>query len=301
MELRLPNFFVKSSVREMMQPRKWTLIGVPDHQGVMNVGGRVGACHGPQAFLAAFERLKGRYPIHDHRAALRMVSPIGSDVFENYRHAADAVREAQQLHPLSVIVGGGHDHAYSHLLGLREASEKQLRLGCINLDAHLDVRAPSPLPGSGSPFYLAIETGVLDPANLIEFGIQSHCNAPELWSYVESKKVRVVPWRDLRAANRIKQFEIALAQLEAKVDAIVVSLDLDCMAQAYSPGVSAPQAEGFSSAEIIEMMEVAGTHSKVISLGIFELSPEHDVQDQTARVAATAAYHFIEQKLFSKI
>jgi len=281
----------------MMQPRKWTLIEVSDHQGVMNVGGRVGACHGPRAFSLVFNRLRGRCPVHEQKAFSAAVSPIGSDVFENYRHAADAIRDAQRLHPVSLVIGGGHDHAYSHLLGLSEALGGKVKLGCINIDAHLDVRAPAPLPGSGSPFYLAIESGVLDPERLIEFGVQSHCNGPELWAYVERKKVQVVPWNDLRFADRVKQFESKLAELAARVDAVVISLDLDALAQAYCPGVSAPQAEGFSSSEIIRMMEIAGTHSKVISLGIFELSPEHDVQEATARVAATAAFHFLESKL----
>jgi formiminoglutamase len=223
-----------------------------------------------------------------------LVSKIGSDVVENHRHAADAVRDAHRKHSPSMVVGGGHDHGYSQLLGISEALDSGSRLGCINLDAHLDVRRPTPIPGSGSPFFLAIEGGVIDPANLIEFGIQSHCNAPELWEYVESKGVEVVRWKELRQADRVDRFRRSLDELAARVDAIVVSLDLDCLSQDHCPGVSAPQAEGFASDEIIAMMELAGAHPKVVSLGIFELSPDHDVQDATARVAATSAYHFIE-------
>jgi formiminoglutamase len=281
----------------MMQPRKWSLIKIPDHQGVMNVGGRVGACYGPRAFDRVFQRMKGRVPVAGALGSSVQVSKIGSDVVENHRHAADAVRDAHREHSPSVVVGGGHDHGYSQLLGISEALGAGKRLGCINLDAHLDVRRPAPVPGSGSPFYLAIEAGVIDPANLIEFGIQSHCNAPELWEYVESKSVEVVRWKELRQADRVAMFRKKLDELAARVDAIVVSLDLDCLSQDHCPGVSAPQAEGFASNEIIAMMELAGGHSKVVSLGIFELSPEHDVQDATARVAATAAYHFIESSL----
>ncbi len=284
----------------MMQPRKWSLIKIPDHQGVMNVGGRVGACHGPRAFERVFRRLHGRIPVASMLGRSVMVSNISSDVVGNHRHAADAVRDAHREHAPSVVVGGGHDHGFSQLLGISEALGGGKRLGCINLDAHLDVRRPAPVPGSGSPFFLAIEARVLDPENFIEFGIQSHCNAPELWDYVESKKVEVVRWQELRTADRVATFRKKLEKLAGSVDAIVVSLDLDCLSQDHCPGVSAPQAEGFNSAEIIAMMEIAGSHPKVVSLGIFELSPEHDVQDATARVAATAAYHFIESFLERK-
>jgi formiminoglutamase len=78
---------------------------------------------------------------------------------------------------------------------------------------------------------------------------------------------------------------------------IVVSLDLDAASLAFAPGVSAPQAEGFSSNDIIEMMEEAGRQEKVQSLGIFELCPPHDIDEHTARLAATAAWHFVEAKL----
>lgn len=281
----------------MMQPRKWSLIKIPDHQGVMNVGGRVGACHGPRAFERVFGRLKGRVPVSSALGCSVLVAKLGSDIVENHRHAADAIRDAHLEHAPSVVVGGGHDHGFSQLLGISEALGAGKRVGCINLDAHLDVRRPAPIPGSGSPFFLAIEGGVIDPENLIEFGIQSHCNAPELWEYVDSKKVEVVRWKELRTADRVAIFRKKLEKLSARVDAVVVSLDLDCLSQDHCPGVSAPQAEGFQSSEIIAMMEIAGSHPQVVSLGIFELSPEHDVQDSTARVAATAAYHFIESFL----
>jgi formiminoglutamase/guanidinobutyrase len=198
------------------------------------------------------------------------------------------------------VVGGSHDHGYSHLKGLALAlgfPAKKPKIGCINIDAHLDLRSSKPVITSGSPFHLAIENGVLDPARFVEFGIQSHCNGPELWQYVEKKEIHVVELRELRHGKALKAFEKALERVAAKSDLIAISFDLDACAQAFAPGVSAPQAEGFTSAEAIEMMELAGAHAKVGSLGIFELNPEHDVEDMTARLAATAAWHFVETAL----
>lgn len=59
--------------------------------------------------------------------------------------------------PLSVIIGGGHDHGYTQLSSIKKTLPKNARLGCINIDAHLDVRKPNPVPSSGSPFYIALE------------------------------------------------------------------------------------------------------------------------------------------------
>ena len=131
------------------------------------------------------------------------------DVGANHRKAADSIREGHGSAGLSVIVGGGHDDGYSHLLGISEALQVEsprLRLGCMNIDAHLDVRKPFPLITSGSPFYLALESGILHPKRFVEFGIQSHCNSPDLWKYVESKKVSVIPFNQIRGGKAIGSF-----------------------------------------------------------------------------------------------
>jgi arginase family enzyme len=90
----------------------------------------------------------------------------------------------------------------------------------------------------------------------------------------------------------VLRFEQALKALAGRCDFVAVSFDLDAVAECHAPGVSAPQADGFSASEAIEMMTIAGTHPKVASLGIFELNPEHDIGDRTARLAATSVFYF---------
>jgi arginase family enzyme len=41
------------------------------------------------------------------------------------------------------------------------------------------------------------------------------------------------------------------------------------------------------------MMEIAGAEARACSLGIFELNPDHDGDGRTARLAATAAWHYV--------
>jgi len=277
---------------------KWSLIGIPDHQGVMNVGGRVGAAGGPRAFRRLFAKLRGLDLVRESLANDRDVSPEGTDIAETHERLASAVHQAHLICPLSVVVGGGNDHSYPQLVGVRSSlDKKRQKLGCINIDAHLDVRSATPQITSGSPFRLAIDSGTLDARRFVEFGIQEHCNGPDLWKYVRDHRVQVVPFDELRDGRAAARFKKTLKALAAKCDAVVVSLDLDAAAAAFAPGVSAPQAEGFTAGEIVEMAEFAGAERKVVSFGIFELNPEHDEDDRTARLAATAAWHFIARAL----
>jgi formimidoylglutamase len=266
----------------------------------MNVGGRLGAASGPAALRKIFSKFKGQGKVLESLQDAGDVSELGPDVAINHLRASKRVQEIHQKSGLSVIVGGGHDHGFSHLQGVLSAlrtRKPKAKIGCINIDAHFDVRKAEPVITSGSPFYLAIEKGVIDPTLLIEFGIQAHCNAPELWDYIKKKKVPVLPFEKMRHGQGAKAFAQALKKLRARCDAVVVSLDLDAAAAAFAPGVSAPQAEGFSSSEIIEMMEIAGNDAKVVSLGIYELNPLFDLDDQTSRLGATAAYHFVDRAL----
>jgi arginase family enzyme len=252
-----------------------------------------------------FGTLRGRVDLASFGRDFGDVTGLGADVAANHRRAADLTRDAQlsvsHVNGVSLVVGGGHDHGYSQLLGVSEALAGR-KLGCINLDAHLDVRKPvTPQKiGSGSPFYLAVESGLLDPARFTEFGIQPHCNGEELWRYAEDHKIKLVEWKDLRRADVGRAFALELDALARSSDAIVVSLDLDAAAQAHAPGVSAPQSEGFTAADVIEMAELAGAHPSVVSLGLFELNPLHDVDGRTARLAATAAHHFVASAISRK-
>lgn len=195
----------------MKNKKNWCLLGIPDHQGVTNVGGRIGAAHGPSALRKVFSRFKGRDGVREALHDLGDLSGLGQDVAENHRRAAAWVRKAQQQSGLTVVIGGGHDHGYSHLWGIRDSykadSKSKPKIGCINVDAHLDVRKAEPVITSGSPFYLAIESGVIEPRSLIEFGIQSHCNASELWDYVDRKKVSVVRFEKLRHGKAPELFQ----------------------------------------------------------------------------------------------
>ena len=283
------------SVTEMTHARKFCLLGFPDHLGVMNVKGRIGAALGPDSFRQVFFKLLGGSPLEKPVVDLGNLSPVTGDITANHMRAIELVESAQRKHSRTVMVGGGHDYGYPHLAGIKKV--KRGEIGCINIDAHFDLRKPQPIVTSGSPFYLALENEVLNPQHFVEFGIQRHCNSPDLFKYVKDKKIKTVLFEELRLCKKgsiaAERFEKELKRLARRCDSLVISLDLDAVSEASAPGVSAPQSEGFSPSEIMQMMEIAAEEKKVCSLGIFELNPLHDRDQITARLAATAAYYFL--------
>lgn len=273
------------------------LVGCPDDRGVRNNHGRPGAEDGPDAFRRMWKKLTGRIDLQAHLLDTGNIHVHPEDVSVSHQHAIDHYLQHHREASFSIWVGGGHDYAYPHLAAVRQGLESGQTIGCINIDPHFDLRPFDEAILSGSPFRMAIEKGVISGNQLVEFGIQRHCNAGFLWDYAEEHDVRIYRFEDLRFGHSITAFEQALNNLREQVDAIVISLDMDAMQASYAPGVSAPAIEGFHPSELLEMMLIAARDPKVISLGIYELNPEFDVDDRTARLAATAAYHLLDERL----
>jgi formiminoglutamase len=278
---------------------QFSILGYPDESGVKNVGGRLGAKEGPEKFKTYFQKLRGNWPLQERLQSF-LTPEVTSDLETNYRNAIESGTAAlKALGPKGILigVGGGHDNAYPWIKAVQNAAPKKMRLGCINLDAHFDLREYQTLMTSGSPFRRLIDEGILKGANLVEFGIQSHCNGPELWDYARKNKVKIVNFETLRNGKVVTRFKRELKLLSSRCDVVLISLDLDALSFAFCPGVSAPQAEGFTASEVFQMLEIAGADKKVTSLGIFELAPALDFNDHTSRLAAQSAWHFLDAKL----
>lgn len=272
------------------------LIGCPDDRGVANNGGRPGAAYGPAAFRRWLQKPKGRRPVQAHLADRGNVPPARRPVRHTHDRVARVVQSETTPQRSSLIVGGGHDYAYAQLKGVSHSLEAGERLGCINIDPHFDMRACQQPVLSGSPFYMALEEERLAGPDMVSFGIQQFANGPELWDYAEQQGVVIHTREQMRFSGMMDRFQQAVASLAQRCDAIALSLDLDALNLAYAPGVSAPNVEGFSPAEVLAMIETAAQHTAVRSLGIYELNPAYDQDGHTARFAATVAFTFLDHR-----
>lgn len=266
---------------------------IHDDEGVFHVGGRLGAARGPEAFLKVFRSFKGFEEVQKSVLKTIHVTPSPQGIQKTHEDARQKMVELLNLNLGTVVIGGGHDLAYPQIQALAETYGK---IGCLNIDAHFDLRKPNPQVTSGSPFYLAIENGFLDPSRLVEFCIQKQSNGKEVCEYAQKKKIRTRWWDELRSGSAVSEFEKELKKLKKSCDKIILSVDLDAFAQAYTPGVSAPQSEGLSAREGIAIVEIAAADPHVISLGVFELNPLFDADSKTARLAATLVWKWLAKR-----
>lgn len=259
------------------------LLGVPDDTGVAAAGGRPGAAGGPAALRAALERYGSTYDFVSQTELSGL--PLGDagdvevapeDSAATHARATERVRSLLEAGQRVVCVGGGHDLTFAHVRALPGP------LRGVNVDAHPDVRPV--FEGritSGSSFWLVHEE--LEVERFWEVGLQPAVCHREHIEYLADRRARIVPL----AAFTLAAFEEALA------GAHFVSFDLDGVAQAFAPGVSAPNPDGFTPREALAMARLAGREHSVRVFDIMELNPRFDLDGRTARLAAAILLAFL--------
>lgn len=269
------------------------IVGFADDTGIKNVGGRLGAAEGPSALrqkLYKFTTGAPSAPLYD----LGDLLPLQT-ITETHRAGALIVKRIHETGHSAIVVGGGHDLGFPHALGFLEARRGK-RVAFLNIDAHLDVR---PGETSGSPWFLLREHNLFQSSQsrVIEFGLQTHCNAQVLVEYAERHKFDLHWLKNLRGTGStpVKAFAAVLKKYQS-YDSLLTSFDIDSVQWADAPGCSAPQNVGFTAAEAIELARLSGQNKKLKSFGLFELSPPLDPDGRTAALAAHCIKAFLEGK-----
>lgn len=279
-------------------PADAMLLGFPDDRGIVAGGGRAGAKEGPAALRAALREYGTTWNLAsgDDLEQLRLVD--GDDVavrggIEETHHAiADAVASALKIAEVVMAIGGGHDGTYGALLGMSRALPGPL--GGVNVDAHLDVRpVRDGLVTSGTPFRRAIEDPRvgLSASRFTVLGADPRAGTRGSHAFLVDGGGGVVTRRQVARQGAAEALGEALAR--AGDGPLFVSFDLDVIAAAHAPGVSAPSPDGLSPREALDLVYEAGADSRVRYFDLVELSPPHDPQGLTARLAAALFVEFL--------
>ena len=268
------------------------IAGFPVDEGVRRNGGRAGAAEGPGAIRAALARLTPDVADPDafvdlvrHTRDLGDVGPTGTLDTDQGR-LADLLAPHLAAGAFAIVLGGGHETSYGHFLArLRAAPDGDDPVRALNWDAHPDVR---PLQGdrghSGSPFRQMLEHPVPPCARYVVAGLQPHAVAAAHVAYV----------RERGAAHMRADVGVdAVAPLYDAERPTLVSFDLDAVDAAHAPGVSAPAIDGLDLATWLRAAYLCGRTASVRSMDVVELSPPHDADGRTARLAALTVWHLL--------
>ena len=265
-------------------------------EGVRRNQGREGAVEGPAALRQAMASFA--WHLEDDVALFD-----AGDVYCTNQNLGEAQKQlGRKVNALlsntykTIILGGGHETAYGHYLGIQQALPEGQQLGIINFDAHFDLRSYEKQASSGTPFLqIADDLGAQGrDFNYLCLGIQQQGNTQKLFNtataygadYVFAPAMQVYNYEALR--ERLQQFT-------ELVDMLYVSIDMDVFAAAYAPGVSAPAALGVHPEIVLLLLQQIISSGKLLTLDVVELNPKLDVDNRTSRLGASLLYHVVQQ------
>jgi agmatinase len=254
------------------------IVGVPDES--KSHAKRKGASRGPDSLRQAsnesgfFERNGKLIPVCPilGKISNKLIFDYGNIPRENLQKL---ITDLVANNKIPIVIGG--DHSITSTV-LQATGDIHGKLGLFYFDAHPD------FVSSTTDYYGSVLT---DSSRWIDFSksmlIGTRAAEPEELENAESVGLEVITPIDVA--------KLGISQVANKLQAKgynnkkYVSIDLDCADPAYAPGVSLPSPCGLSSIDLVYLVKLV-INSGIVGIDIVELSPDFDLNNMTANLAA---------------
>ena len=268
--------FYRSNVNTILDA-DIVLIGVPDES--KSHAKRKGTNRAPDVIRLASNKCE----FFERDGKIIPVSPMGG-ILENKKVLDFGNIRREELYQLMIdlvsnkkvpiIIGG--DHSITSL-ALEAIGNVFGKISLLYFDAHPD------FVSSTRNYYGSVLT---DSAASIDFKksmlIGTRAAEPEELANATKVGLEIITPLDIAELGVLN---IANRFMSKVNDKKYVSIDLDCLDPAFAPAVSVPTPCGLSSIDLIYLVKQA-VESGIIGIDIVELSPDFDVNDITADLAA---------------
>lgn len=271
------------------------LLGFASDEGVRRNKGRTGASGGPDYFRKNI----GSLCWHGSEAGFADAGNITlhrNDLEAGQQELANTVSVLLQKGKKPFIIGGGHETAFGHFMGITQflrENEPDAKIGILNIDAHFDLRAHNGNPHSGSPFLqaheLAEELGI--DLSYFVYGINTMSNTPTLFKKADELGVGYCTNKEI-----FRNEADAIQKLRYFLDSrthIYLTICLDVFEAHLAPGVSAPAWNGIQLRHAQRVLELVKRTAKLISMDVCELNPLFDKDNRTAKLAGTLFFDWM--------
>jgi len=313
------------------------LLGFKSDLGVIRNQGRPGAAEAPDSIRKAMANAAWHFGELQLFDAGNIIIPTeGTATPQNDTpltatpHSPDPLQQAQNLLAKQVtrlqqagyftlILGGGHEIAKPHYLGIK-CSDRTKRVGIVNIDAHLDLRI-NPIPTSGTSFYeiYQSQTQQNEPFDYAVLGLQKFSNTAELYRIASLTNTKILHAEEFNQTNLTAThpapiefnptspasnhpiqthfptpIQSFLNEYLSNLDKVYLTTCMDVVDAAYAPGVSAPATHGLTPYWIHYIYWVLAQSGKLVGADIAETNPGFDSDNRTLKLAARFALEILD-------
>ena len=254
------------------------VVGYPNHDSQARPGARLAS--GPEAIRRHLPILGGDAAEARSVYDLGDVRPSRSHVHTLQRHLA-LVRRVLADGKRLVMLCGSDGLSYANAGVLREGGVPVALLsfsGRLKVDSTVREKAP---------ISRLLDEGLLSPRLLWQFGHSDARNRPEDAQWLLDHGAHLIPPGEIwdRGLERILRAATGATAAAAR---LFWSFDLDAVHADDAPGVSRPNAQGFSGEEFCAAAACAGMDPRTRVVELLGLLPERDIGRRTEKLAVEA-------------
>lgn len=269
---------------DKISTKDFVLHGFAVDEGVRRNKGRTGAKDAPDIIrknMANFPVIQSDFRLLD----FGNIDCEDQDLETSQENLAQKISEILKRKGKSIVLGGGHEVTYAHYSGMKKAFPDR-KIGVINFDAHFDNREPESGVGasSGTGFWQIAQEGEI---HSLHIGIQKNSNTLKLFDIADNFGMKYILAEELFYENLNGIYQ-KIDLLLREVDVVYLTICMDVFNASIAPGVSASAYNGiFADSVFMRIYRHILKSLKLRALDVAEVNPQFDIQDRTARLAAS--------------
>jgi arginase family enzyme len=202
----------------------------------------------------------------------------GKTLADTYYCIKDLVAELYSRGIVTMLIGGTMDVFYGNCLAMEG---QKITLTNITPQLRLPVYGAEKNPLNSLMFEQGSQS-----VHVCNIGYQSYYVSQRELDYFSDRHFEAYRLGEVRDDIRASEPVIR--------DTDLLAISMDAVKHSDAPAASNASPNGFTGEEICQLAFFAGLSFKCRSLGIFDMLPQNDLRDVTAKLAAQMVWYFIE-------